>query len=517
MPVLKEYQGQQTGAQPMDFKQAKASDFGMGSLAGAIGDLGQGISEGAAIELKRKQQEEASKGSAELAVFQDSATTAYSEYLRTAGPNDPDRTEEFTKKYEESLGKIGEGFTTPEGKLYFEKNKAEMVSAYRKMASAGQVELARARGGERLQTRQNALGNEVRKFPGALESVIARSELALEEDIRNKVVDRETAHKLRPSMISDLTVSAMQGQIALDPIEARRILDSKELDSRIDAKTKNSLYDALDQELRARRADAAAQDAAMIRARTEAQRATQDSFIKAHAEKKLNVRDVLNSNLEAVGSGSKDFFIKLIEQDAEKATTTSDSNTVLDVFRRIRMRDGEKGKIYDERELDQLVLDRKLTLKDYAMFREEISGSKSEEGRMINDWRNRTMDAVKGKLTQSNPYTGKKDPIGDERFAAFEVWATQTFREQRAKGVPAQDLLDPESDQWIGKKAYLFKADVNVAAKGLFGDRSQSTEVGPYIAPTFNSDGSQYDPTKWQDGVDTIDTFRARQKKLKEK
>jgi hypothetical protein len=523
MAKLREYQPQQTGAGPVDTKQATASDFGLGDVTFAAGKLGQGLSEGADIELQRKKQQEASEGSANMAVFQDTNTTEYSEYLRTAGPNDPDRTEEFTKKYEEGLAKIGEGFTTPEGRQFFEKNKAEMVSGFKKMAIAGQVELARARGGERFQLRMNSFGNEARNNPSALENIAVRADLALEEDIKNGTLTRQDALKLRPQMLSDLTVASMQGQIALDPTEAKRILDSKELDNKIDAGVKNQLYGQLDQEIRGRRAEAAAQRAEFERMRTERQRVTQDKFIKAHAENKLTVRSVLDSDLEATGGGSKDFFIKMIEQEAERKTTNSNPDTVLDVFRRIRMRDGEKGKIYDERELDQLVLDRKITLKDYAMFREEISGSKSEEGRMINDWRNRTMDAVKGKLTQSNPYTGKKDPIGDERFAAFEVWATQTFRDQRAKGVPAQELLDPDSDKWIGKKAYLFKADVNVAARALFGDRSQTQETGPYITPTFNPDGSRIpqspiepttDPTMWQDG-DTIETFRARRKKAK--
>lgn len=512
MPTLKEYTPQQTGAQPMDFKQAKASDFGMGAITGALGDLGQGISEGAAIELKRTQQEEASKGSADLAVYQDSATTAYSEYLRTAGPNDPDKTEEFTKRYEEGLSKIGEGFSTPEGKMFFEKNKAEMVSSYRKMASAGQVELARARGGERLQTRQNALGNSVRKFPASLESVIARSDISLEEDIKNGIVDRETAHKLRPSLISDLTVSAMQGQIAMNPAEAKKILDGTELDNKIDAKTKNSLYDALDQELRARRADAAAQDAATLRARTEAQRVTQDGFIKAHAEKKLNVRDVLNSNLEAVGSGSKDFFIKLIEADAEKELTTSDPTTVIDTFRRIRMKDGEKGKIYDESDLDELVLERKLTIADWKMFREEVSGGKSEEGRQMLQWKKNTLDVAKV-LTTTNPLAGVKDQDGDKRLARFEIWFEQEFRKQRAEGVPVAELLSPNSPKWLGHQIGLFKATPQEVMDSAYAvqDRSNPSYVGPTQEEPVFTPATKTDPKKYIKGVDTLETWQKRQ------
>lgn len=178
------------------------------------------------------------------------------------------------------------------------------------------------------------------------------------------------------------------------------------------------------------------------------QKITQNQFLQKMSGGQLSAQEVLNSNLAPFGSGSKDEFINMLKAKAVK----TDPALFNELFARAHLPDGNPGKIVDENQLNPYLIDQRLNIEDLGKLREEISGNKTTDGESESKLKNGLFEVAKSTLTRSNPLIGLRDPIGDENVQRFTSWFIGEYAKQRQGGKSPQQLLDPESPDYLGKR-----------------------------------------------------------------
>lgn len=194
---------------------------------------------------------------------------------------------------------------------------------------------------------------------------------------------------------------------------------------------------------------------------------TQDEFLKRVTNNELTPEDILQSNLSSFGSGSKNQFLKMLEE-RNKPVGGGQSNPAVfnSLFARINAADDDPNRITDENDLNQFV-GRGLSYSDLTKLRGEMQGRGSAEGKIEAELKKRVMSVARSKMVKSNPMLGIVDPKGEENFQRFTVMFLNNYSEQRRKGKTANDLLNPDSPDYIAKDMDLFVRDANEIIQDL--------------------------------------------------
>ena len=261
-----------------------------------------------------------------------------------------------------------------------------------------------------------------------------------------------TRQKLKDYAQSEMAKYAVIGRINLDP--TRMLIELKAGDSTDPAVKALTPDQRLELEQRAK-ITISAQYTDLEHARELAkqqledrQKVTQNQLLQKMNGGQLSANEVLNSNLNPFGSGSKDEFINMLKAKAVK----TDPALFNELFARAHLPDGSPGKIVDENQLNSYVIDQRLNIEDLSKLRGEISGNKTTDGESESKLKNGLFEVAKSTLTRSNPLIGLRDPIGDENVQRFTSWFMGEYAKQRQAGKSPQQLLDPESPDYLGKR-----------------------------------------------------------------
>lgn len=211
--------------------------------------------------------------------------------------------------------------------------------------------------------------------------------------------------------------------------------------------------------------------------------ATQNEFLVRMQAGDLTASDILGSNLEPFGEGSKDTFLRMLNKDAN--TIRTDPVLFQALFDRINRPDGDAAKITDENFLNQYVESGRLTFEDLNRLRGEIQGKKTSAGKMEADLRSTALQAAKVALTASNPLLGIRDPKGSERFLAFSAWFDAEYKAGRDDQKTPRQLLDPTSPDYIvGPGIEIFKRSQQQIIQDLIVDNPTFSELDDGDADT---------------------------------
>lgn len=449
MPVIREYTQQGTAPGPINRPQYSADQFGAQS-GRALENLGGAVSQVADTVAKRIDQQNTSDVTAKLTKAQADLAIDLQQTIRTAKPGDPKPFEEYDKRVEETIGKVGEDASTVSARAFFGEASVRMKGQFAQTSAAGQAELAGIKAVTDYSEGLNGLSSTVLADP---------SSAGLQRELHAKMIDNLVASgqlpaskgmELRKQGETALAKSTVRGWIDANPEYAKQKLKSGEFDKDLGAEGKVQLYGEVDQAIRAREIDQDRRIREQERVTKLKQQKTQNDFLAGMMEGKLDTKTILASNLEAFGSGSKDQFLDMLKKaNSPEEKLKTDPTTMISLFNRINLPDGDPDKIIDENQLNQY-FGNGLSMADLGRLRDEIQGSQTEMGRQENDMKKQVMEIAKGKLTRSNPLTGLRDPAGDEQMAKFQAWFFDEFKAQRAAGVPAKDLLTPGSEKYLG-------------------------------------------------------------------
>jgi hypothetical protein len=289
----------------------------------------------------------------------------------------------------------------------------------------------------------------------------------------------------------------------IDPKTADSELRSGKWDSFLDGDTKTQLFGEIRAAANAREAEAERRKKAFEKAREEKQRIVQNNFLEKMVNGTLSFEEILKSDLEPFGAGSKEAFIRMNKDAAEDKAKKSDPVTYQRLFDRIHLPDGHAKKLTNENELNAY-MGRGLSLSDLRDLRAEIQGRGTEEGKVESDLKKGLMDVASSMLTKSDPMTGFKDAEGDEQLQKFRSWFFKEYAKKRQAGKTTQELLDPESPDYLGKEIRKYTKSAEqimretIRRSGFQTSNGPQYNVGDVVDGYVFKGGDQYSKENWE-------------------
>lgn len=163
-----------------------------------------------------------------------------------------------------------------------------------------------------------------------------------------------------------------------------------------------------------------------------------NDFLLKYNQKKLSVDEILESDLEAFGSGSKQTFLKMIGTDpsfeSDKATYNS------------KLIEAYEGKIKDPNSILGLV-GKTLNGKDAEHIMGIAQKPIDEKEKVEKASIKRAIEL--GEKSIRSGFLSGNDPNEEERAYKYEKDLTQTLEDGKIKGLEVNDMLDPNSKDYI--------------------------------------------------------------------
>ena len=98
-----------------------------------------------------------------------------------------------------------------------------------------------------------------------------------------------------------------------------------------------------------------------------------------------------------------------------------------------------------------------LTVSGVDRLTREIQAKQTPEGEAETAMKQQFLGNARAQITGTNEAQGLKDTKGDEQYLKFQAQFFPAYDTARAKGVPAADLLNPDSPHYLGKSISTFK------------------------------------------------------------
>lgn len=496
MPRIKIYE-QQTNAPDLT-RSAEVNPNQAAQAGKNIAAIGQMFSEAGEIGAKVKEQMEISDTTAGMAELQTKYTQRWNDELQKGKI---DR-EKFMQDYDEDLAKIGDNLTTRGANTFLTRSGSSAKNHFAESLSAGEAELRSVKTKENYHNTRKQYTSSLLTDPSSFKTIQEQHSHYIETLVETGGLDQKTAASFRLEGETDIAKSAVRGWIDLNPQDAKAQLDAGKWDKSFDGDVKKQLLGEADSMLRANRADAERAEKEAEKALTERQKAIQNDFLVRMVEGKLSAKEIVHSDLEPTGGGSKAQFLSMLETDNKRDNKiTTDAGVFTDLFRRTHLPDGDPDKITDENSFNAY-LGRGLTIADIGKLRKEFQGTGTVAGKEEAALKRNIMNIAKSKLTKSNPMMGLKDPEGDTQFASFTSTFMEEFSRQRAEGKSAKALLTPGSPDYLGA---LVENYVKTPQQ-IMRDNIKAVRKKP---------SADIDPAKKRKEGETVDQWRERMKTVK--
>lgn len=421
-------------------QRLNASDLaptqGMQNLAEGIGTIGQ-------LLEKHASQEDISNSSAAIADGQ----AAYTKYIQDAtqqGNLNPDKVMEEARAH---FGRIQESIETPAGKSYFQKVSPHILNSLQESAFNAKMKLDGEKAVQNYTTSINGFSTAALNAPGSFETQLNAHRMMLDESVSVGGMDAGLAMRLKSSGDKEIAKSAVLGLINVNPPMAEEKLKSGQFDNFMDGTDKEVLLNKAHAMQAANIADAERQKRQAEDLAEKAREQTQIDFLKKKESGTLTDKEILNSNLKPFGSGSMDQMIKL---NNTEGVTKSDPVVFRDLFSRINLPDGNPKKMYDEGEINQAYIDKKISYEGLNQLRNEMIGSKSPEGKERHQVMLRAYN--EGKAAFIQPTMMGKDSKGTEIYNGYVIELNKELQNQVKSGKSFYDLMDPNSKDYLPRK-----------------------------------------------------------------
>lgn len=450
MPEIKEYSLRGEVSGPVGVRRATGEDFGAQAAEGVQQVAGKTL-ELTGVIHKAQTAKEISDLGAEFAKAQAELSVEYQKQL-----NDGTLTvDEFTQKVKDRTDEIGESASTPGARAYYTKASATINGHFLEKSAFGQAQLAGAKTkrnyAEQLNSSTITLTHDPSSFPTTLKLQMAN----IENLVAAGTLPAEAAEKLKIESQNDLAKAATQGWINLNPQGAKEMIEQGEWDKYYGTETvdgatvKKQMLLQADQAIHAQEVEQNRLKKQQEELKKEQQQQTQNDFLQAMVDGKLTAKDILASNLDPFGSGSKDTMLRLLEQSNNEKLKT-DPAVFTDLFTRIHLPATDPKALNDENELNVYVSRGVLKLEDAIKLRKEMQDKGTQAGDIEGQLKKGLTDIAQGKLTKSNPLTRFKDPVGDANYQKWLSDFLTRYNDGKKKGLTPQQMLTPGEKEYLG-------------------------------------------------------------------
>lgn len=476
MPVIRQYQSQIREQGPVQFAEATADQFGA-QTSRAVGQLAQGVGQFTEALAKREEQTEISDLNAKMTKFNADSSIELQEIIRTAKPGDTKPFEQYQEKIDQGLSELGQNYSSKAARNYFTTTSAQIKAQMSKTSAAGQAELAGIKGVQDYQDSRNNLSSALLSDPSSYELQSQLHTQGIQNLVDQGLLPQAKADELKQDGEAALAKAAIRGWANLDPDYAKKKLKDGAFDKQLGAEGKVQLYGEVEQSIRAKEIEGERLKRKQEEIDKQNRMNTQNDFLSKMVKNELTADDILKSNLEAFGSGSKEQFLQLMKAQNQSDRLKTDASVMVNIFDKINLPDGDPNKITDENELNKY-LGNGLSFTDLQRLRGEIQGKGTQAGGVEADLKKGLMNIAKGQLTKSNPLTGVMDPEGDSNYQRFMVFFLDEYKKQKEAGKSPQELLNPESKDYLGKIIPQYKRTPQEVMRSMVNQMKQTPSNG---------------------------------------
>lgn len=140
-----------------------------------------------------------------------------------------------------------------------------------------------------------------------------------------------------------------------------------------------------------------------------------------------------------------------LQKQGNKIVT--DGNTYSTLWKLTHLPDGNPNKITNPDDINQFVGTGPghITPEDALQLRHEILDANTPSGKIEAELKDQFQKVVTQSLSRANPLIGIADPKGEEQVQRFMSWFLPEYQKQRAAGKTPNDLLNPDSKDYLGK------------------------------------------------------------------
>ncbi|MBY0262869.1 MAG: hypothetical protein K2Q20_11025, partial [Phycisphaerales bacterium] len=205
--------------------------------------------------------------------------------------------------------------------------------------------------------------------------------------------------------------------------------------------------------------------------------ATNNDFLDKYQQGKLSWNDVKGSNLEAMGEGSKNFWLGMLDRQAREGTTPVKTDAALywDLTRRINLPAGDPRKIVDQNQL--LAYHDRISISDLKELRTQTVQMRGEDGSKLGNDTNRFLESMRSQFIKAP--IGVPDPQGEEAFYKFNFALRQEMEKYRDENKDPRDLLNPNSPAYFGKQMKLYTPSQQERIQSMVDSAKEEFGKGP--------------------------------------
>lgn len=459
MARIQEYSGQTEISTPAATREAKEADTG--NIGDSIHTLGGTISKVEEQIQERAADAEVSHLTAKMAQRHADMTEALDTALAQPGAeDDPNFAQKFMTQYDAGMSDLTNGTSSSKAGQYMEKANALMRSQFQINALHGQAHLAGQAAVQNMNTTIDSLSTSVIDNPSAADNAREMADLAIDHLPAN--IPERDRENIRANSYTALAMAEVQGWAALDPKGTIERLHKGEWNDDLSGQQKLQLEGYAKRELEGKRIEADRErkrqdEVASALQETEKERL----LIKMYSPLGVSTSEIVGN--KKLDEGTQEHMLSLVERDGGK-NFKSDPNTVTALMDKIHPIDGSPG--WSDETLLYPYFGRPsgedtygpvpkpggLSRDDFDWLRKEISGKKTQAGQDESDLKKNFLDRnIRSQLV--NPkIIGLPDPEGEAHYASYLAAFQPLYERLRQAGKTPQQLLNPLSDDYIGKQ-----------------------------------------------------------------
>jgi hypothetical protein len=442
MPVLKTYTATIGPAPAAGGRRASAEDFGAGAgLAGA----GKAVQDSGEKILDNKEQEESRKA----LITSTELRAKYARELDEAALSGGD-TAALKEKMAADFARVGETFSTKRGveaANYYAANSELMYDE-----QANRIEVQRAAANARLQGSKflNDAAAVIRSNPNALAGAEADADALV-----------STFPKLRPDerlaitaeLKQQLSMSAALAAGRVNPEQAIKDLEGGRWN--LKPGDRETAVNQAENEIRARRTEAAVLRADAERQKNERDNLARDRHFKALFDGAFSARAVMDD--PDLSPQTREHLIVFAEQRAKALTTqekASDPIAVRDLWMRIHAPETDERRIYNGNAIFEAVSAGKINTADANQLNILVANQKDENNRTIGSKLTGLMNTVQRALS-ADPRFGAQPALVAEIQNDYQARVWDKVSEYRASGKNPSDLFIPGSKDSVVSREFI--------------------------------------------------------------
>lgn len=444
MPVIRQYTRQVSAPGDQGFEKVTGAELG-GATSRALGQFGSTVSGIARRVEKRQEQQELSDTTTKMAQANNALASDLQNVVKTTTPGDAKPFDEYNERMQESLSNIGNDISSTAAKNYHALNSERIKGHLLRSSVQHQSESAGIKAVTDYTNSINAYSSTVLAEPSSLGLQKQLHSDGINQLILSGQIPTSKGHELKAQGDRRISKNAVRGWIRLNPDFAKEKLKSGEFDEDLGGDVKVQMVAEADQAIRGKEIEAERRRREDERVKRAKQTETQNKFVSEMSKGSLTSKDILESNLEPFGSGSKEQFLRLIKAKGGGAAgpPKTSSRVFTNLFNRIHLDPEDPNAIRDENDLNAFV-GKGLSFTDMQKLRKEIQGFGTVAGANEKFLKTQFINIARSALVRADTLTGQKDPIGEEQLQRLLSVYLEEYNRLRKEGKSAKDLLTPQ-------------------------------------------------------------------------